>query len=66
MAEFCRGQEPKGLDTIAWCDGGRDAEGRCLGTVRAGVTFDEFRAAPEWARTYVVGNDDQWAGACPE
>ena len=56
VAEFCRGQEPLSLESLPW----KDADGR----LHIGVTFDEFRAAPEWARTYVVGNDDQWAGVC--
>jgi len=66
VTAFCDGQEPRALDTIVWCDGPRDTEGKCLGFLVDGVTIMDYRAAPEWARTYVVANDDQWAEACPE
>lgn len=66
VKEFCRGQVPRSLDTIAWCDGPRDTDGQCLGVIVDGVTMMDYRAGPEWARTYVVSNDDQWAEACPE
>ncbi len=66
VTEVCRGQEPRALDTIAWCDGPRDASGKCLGIVVDGVTIQDYRAAPEWARTYVLANDDQYVQGCPE
>lgn len=54
--EWCRGQEPRALDTIVW----RDA----VGELHIGVTEDEYRVMPEWVKIYIVGNDDQWASAC--
>ena len=66
IEEFCRGQVPRSLDTIAWCDGPRDAEGQCLGVIVDGVTIMDYRAGPEWARTYVISNDEQWARPCEE
>jgi crotonobetainyl-CoA:carnitine CoA-transferase CaiB-like acyl-CoA transferase len=57
-AQWCAGQVPKSLDSIQWV--GPD------GTVYYGVTEDDYRAAPEWTRIYVVGNDEQWAVSCQQ
>lgn len=63
-SQWCFGQIPKSLDTIVWCAGERNDDGTCSVNPTYGVTEDDYRAAPEWTRIYVVGNDEQWAVSC--
>ena len=56
IEKFCKGQEPRALDSIVWTDATK--------TVRLGVTEDEYRTMPEWVKIYIVGNDEQWDEAC--
>jgi hypothetical protein len=54
--EWCRGQVPQSLGSLVWKD--------ATGAVQLGVTEDQYRATPEWVKTYINGNDDQWAFEC--
>lgn len=56
IEKFCEGQEPRSLDDIAWST--------ASGVPRLGVTEEEYRAAEEWVKIYIVGNDQQWASLC--
>jgi hypothetical protein len=47
---------PQSLGSLVWKD--------ASGAVQLGVTEDQYRAMPEWVKTYINGNDDQWAFEC--
>lgn len=57
-AQWCAGQIPKSLDTIDWIAPD--------GTLYYGVSEDDYRAAPEWVKIYIVGNDEQWVVGCQQ
>ena len=55
--KFCLSQTPQKLGHIAWTDE--------AGNLMIGVTDDQYRAAPTWVKSYIVGNDAQFREMCP-
>jgi len=56
--KFCLSQTPQTLNRITWKDE--------AGNIMLGVTEQQYRAAPAWVKSYIVGNDAQFIEVCAE
>ena len=55
--QFCRGQKPPALNAFTYTVGEETF---------VGVTPEQYDAAPDWTRAYVLGNVRQYRAQCPE
>lgn len=55
--QFCRGQTPPALDTFTYTVGEETI---------VGVTPEQYDAAPDWSRAYILADVRQYRKQCPK